>query len=228
MKLKKLVKKILKEQSDVLHEYSYCQSMPPGYTQSNITNVIVNQSPHNFVNNGYRASLIGPIEEIPANNQNTFTADHVINNNNVIHSLWGNPSPGQVIKMQTCPPSATYCTTSCMKYEGPVSTKMLYTSESDPIISSPFDSSFSTNIYTFNTASNLGLSDPPSGWGTLGTYNSCDECGGIEPTDPTDVLTPNKAKVIEPAKDKMIDPVKDRMQQLANIKPSGDEVKKIS
>ena len=40
MKLKKLVKKILKEQSDVLHEYSYCQSMPPGYTQSNITNVI--------------------------------------------------------------------------------------------------------------------------------------------------------------------------------------------
>lgn len=229
MKLTKLIKKIIKEQSDVLHKYSYCQSMPPGYTQSNLTNIILNQSPHAIYGGlGYQAGLIGPIEAPnQTNNNNTFTADHLINNNNVIHNNWGSPSPGQVVKMQTCPPSNPNCTISCMKYEGTESTKMLYTSESDPIISSPFDMSFGgKRIYTFNAASNLGM--PGFEFGAMGTYNSCDECAGIEPTDPTDVLTPNKAKVIKPTKDKMINPVKDRMQQLANIKPSEDETKKTS
>ena len=229
MKLKKLFKKIIKEQSDVLHKYSYCSISTPGYTPQIVTNSILNQSPHaTYGSMGYQAGLIGPIEAPnQTNNNNTFTADHLINNNNVIHNSWGSPSPGQVVKIQTCPPSNPNCTLSCLKYEGTESTKMLYTSESDPIISSPLDMSFGPRIYTFNASSNLGL---PGGMepGVMGTYNSCDECGGIEPTDPTDVLTPNKAKVIEPTKDKMINPVKDRMQQLANIKPSEDETKKTS
>ena len=239
MNLKKLIKKIIKEQSSqaVLHQYGRCPS-GTGTT-------ILNQGQYGTLSLGYKALLQGPQEDPPPNNYGSFTLEQVLNNNNVIHSVWGSPSPGQVVKFQTCPPSNPNCESTCMQYNGTITLKnVLNKGGSSLTTTDVLDNSTlnSMGILTYPGASNLGLAvftqfdiapgtgqyagfDPetnPIGYGTLGTYNSCAECEALpgEPDDDTiGVLTPNKAKVIEPIKDKMVDPQVSRMQKLANIKP---------
>ena len=246
-KLRKIIREIIKEQSSqVFHQYGRC---PSGTGTS-----ILNQGQYGTLSLGYKALLQGPQESPQPNINGSFTLEQVLNNNNVIHSVWGYPSPGQVVKFKTCPPSNLNCESTCMQYNGTVALKnVLNRGGSSLTTTDVLNNSTLTSmgISTFPGASNLGLAvftefdiapgtgqyagfDPetnPIGYGTLGTYNSCAECEALpgEPDDDTiGVLTPNKAKVIEPTKDKMINPVKDRMQKLANIKPAEDEVKKIS
>ena len=240
LKLKKLIKKIIKEQSSqaVFHQYGRC---PSGTGTS-----IINQGQHYSINLGYKALIQGPQEDPPPNTMGSFTLEQVLNNNNIIHSVWGSPSPGQVIKFQTCPPSNPNCTSTCMQYNGTTTLKNVLNRGGSSLTTTDVldDSTLnSMGIRTYPGGSNLGLAaftdnpiapgtgqyagfDPetnPIGYGALGTYNSCAECEALpgEPDDDTiGVLTPNKAKVIKPTKDKMIDPAKDRMQKLAGIPKS--------
>ena len=154
MKLKKLIKKIIKEQSSqaVLHQYGRC---PAGSGLS-----IINQGQYGTLSLGYKALLQGPQESPQPNNQGSFTLEQVLNNNNVIHSVWGSPSPGQVVKFQTCPPSNPNCESTCIKYNGTITLKnVLNKGESSLTTTDVLDNStlLSMKVVTYPGASNLGL-----------------------------------------------------------------------
>jgi hypothetical protein len=194
-RLKKLIKKILIEEKskeskgegvriqENLHLYSGCTGLQ-GVNGSgtgasfDIINQMVNP---NAYSGTYAFDLQGP----SAQGSSAFNLAEVLNNNNVIHNLWLTPSIGQIIKMYTCPPSATTCSPTCLKYEGPVGIYEITSAPNlqdlnalDTIQAAGYD------MYTFGYASNLGLTitdDNPYGYGVIGTYNSCDECGGLEP-----------------------------------------------
>ena len=190
MKLKKLVKKILKEQgfsgpTGTLHVYSGC-SLGQLYSGagSSANNSVMNQHP--MVGNtwgSYKQYLQGP----NTGGSSVFNLAEVLNNNNVIHQVWGTPSQGQVIKMYTCPPTAENCQPTCMKYEGPVGIYQLTDAENLDQVNAQEVIEPTYDLYTFGNASNLGLpmtDQNPTGYGTLGTFNSCNECGAQGDMDP--------------------------------------------
>jgi hypothetical protein len=195
-KLKKKIKEIIKEQisSDYLHTWSSCDSKDmPGF-QSQMWNgqtKTFNQNPHPVYGGvGYQADLIPGLQATDDTsdysnfmNGGSFTIEALINNNHVIYNTWQNPSSGQVIKMQTCPPTAPHCTLKCMKYEGTVSAKALYNNKIPGIPNTINSTDFSfypiPPIYTWQGAANLGIAGMEPG--VLGTYDSCDECIGYEP-----------------------------------------------
>ena len=198
-RLKKLIKEILKKELSKydegqpwegyqnLHLYSGCSGLGQLYSGagSGASNDFLNQgppltNPNSMSSAMYRADLQGPAGSASSED---FTLAEVLNNNNVIHNLWLTPSIGQVIKMYTCPPTAENCQPTCMKYEGPVGIYQLTDAENLDQVNAQeaIESNTGYNLYTYGNASNLGLpmtDQNPTRYGTLGTFNSCNECGG--------------------------------------------------
>ena len=91
------------------------------------------------------------------------------NNSGMIHSVWGSPSPGNVIKMYTCSPGNPICMPTCLEYLG---TDTSY-----------YNGNYDT--FAFGGSSNLTQ--------LMGTFGSCNDCqANTNPiiygcTDPTAV-----------------------------------------
>ena len=76
----------------------------------------------------------------------------LINNSNIIHNYWGNPSQGQVIKMVTCNPNSQLCKPTCLEYLG------------------------STTSFNNNNFAQTGFGGNSNLTQHLGTYASCEDC----------------------------------------------------
>ena len=214
MKLKKLVKKILKEKKGkgggtlygprkegTAHRYSGCMlsnstagfnydgfagnTVPWSYGNSFSTGIITQYygSGHSSGQQGY----LSEFEDLQNLEGIDLTAG-IINNNNIIHDMWGLTSPGQVVKFHTSPifvnlanpisNAPNYGTINrgvCMKYEGPVGVGF-NTLDGNPLLGSISD----YPIHAYPHFSTLDVVE--------GTFSSCEECeqfanGGLPVSD---------------------------------------------
>lgn len=206
MKLKKLVKKILKEKKEkgsitdkrpytgprkdgIAHLYSGCMlsdstagfdydgfagnTIPWAHGNSFSTGIITQLygSGHSYGQQGY----LGEFEDIQNLEGMDLTAG-IINNNNIIHDMWGLTSPGQVVKFHTSPlfinlanpisNAGNYGVINrgvCMKYEGPVGVGFTDL-DGSPLLGSISD----YPIHTYPHFHTLDVVE--------GTFSSCEEC----------------------------------------------------
>lgn len=131
--LRHIIRELIKEQKlsentgpqgGNYHVYTGCNFNPStGYGgvgngwNNQIVNQINNPNPSDVYY--YFDSLIGPTSyDGLAALTDEEQASVVLNNNNVIHNVWANPSVGTVIKMYTCPPESETCNPTCMTYQG--------------------------------------------------------------------------------------------------------------
>ena len=197
MKLTKLAKKILKEQAQegTVHLWSgFVLSGPNSGVGNNYNNAIINQEPPNVVgSDSYKAGLIGPSDPGPQWYQTqvgglNFSWNELVNNNNIIHNVWGSPSQGQVVKLYTCGPNVPNCQPTCMKYEGPMGAYQfdfdLLRPNGWPALLYPTQGGGSPTII-----GDAGVSMGTYGYASLlnqilgGPYNSCSECDGNPPAE---------------------------------------------
>ena len=219
MKLKKLVKKILKEKKGMgggtlygprkegtAHLYSGCMlsnstagfdydgpsNMAPwAYGNLFSTGVITqyNGPGHSSGQQGY----LSEFEDLEVLEGMDLAAG-IINNNNIIHDMWGLTSPGQIVKFHVSPifvnmanpisNAPNYGTINrgvCMKYEGPVGVGFNTLDNYNP--SSGFSGTLSE--YPINTYPHFSTLDV-----VVGTFSSCEECeqfanGGLPLIDET-------------------------------------------
>ena len=142
--------------SGTFHVYDGCGFQAPlTGAGNNMNNGIPNQPYHGFnfqiaetSTTYYRNFLLGP----STTNEYLYTPEEIANNNNVLHMVWGNLNPGNVIKTYTCPPGAQNCQAACIQYVGTTSMPTV-----DP-----------GTVYTYGSSQNLNS--------VLGTYASCADC----------------------------------------------------
>ena len=163
--IKKSIKQFINEQANpgVMHVYRGCNL---GGMNTGVGNTSGNPPYDGFIPN----QLTGGNYSDP-NLQTSPPAtldDALINNSNIIHGYWNNPSQGQVIKVVTCNPNSQTCNPTCLEYLGP-------------------ETSFSNGNYqptAYGGNSNLTQH--------LGTYASCSDCDGGN-TLPIDGCTDSNA-----------------------------------
>jgi hypothetical protein len=169
MKLKKILRTIIKEQDPdelLFPRYSGCNLSAPNTGAGNQT---VDKYPSQHLGIGMGQWYVQLFEGVPL----TVTAPedfdsmtpgfqpdpaHQYNNAMVIHQLWGNMQPGQVVKTYTCPPTATTCNPACIRFLG-------------------FEAGHSEDLtFGFGTGANVSQ--------VLGNYDSCQACAaGLNPLD---------------------------------------------
>ena len=186
--LKNKIKNLIKEQlkgmpgmakkgvvsTEDFHVYDGC-GLSGYYTGTGNTfdNAILNQASNPNQQSStstyvYMNDLIGPTNPTGFDPMSEFEFEVGVNNN-IIHQVFGSPSPGQVVQFKTCPPDSTICQPTCMRYVG--------TTDWNPNQVSSF-------------AGGAGLTNP-----TPVLFNSCQACSlnvngetvipyGVDPDDP--------------------------------------------
>ena len=147
--IKNIVKKILKEQaSGIMHVYRGCNL---GGMNSGVGNSWGQPPYDGFIPNQQTGGSYSD-PQLQTQNQAGSLDAMLINNSNIIHNYWDNPSQGQVIKVVTCNPNSQLCNPTCLEYLG---TETSYS-----------NGNYQPGAYGGN--SNLTQH--------LGTYASCGDC----------------------------------------------------